>query len=245
MPVKIDIIILSYAKTEELKQTTFNCIESLASSEDVREIVFETLVIESNKQMQLYQYPGTKTIYPDTAFGYNRYMNIGIGMTHNFYVCLCNNDLIFHHGWASEILKTFHRYPKIESANPYSELFNYDTRIRNGDNVILRDKNLNVNGILMGWCIFVKRSIFDKIGLLDEQFTFWYADNDYDMTLRKHRIKHALVKSSSVTHLACQSHDLLLDRKEELTTGQEAIFKNKWRKKSLINKIKWLFRYEG
>jgi GT2 family glycosyltransferase len=237
MPVKIDIIILSYAKTDELRQTTLNCVESLASSEDPREIVFETLVIESNKQMQPYQYPGTKTIYPDTGFGYNKYLNIGIGITNNQYVCLCNNDLIFHPGWASEILKTFKAYPRIESANPYSELFEYDAKIRNGENVILRDKNLDTGGILQGWCIFVKRSLFEKIGLLDEQFTFWYADNDYDMTLRKHGIKHALVKSSLVTHLACQSHDLLLEKKEELTTGQQIIFNKKWQKDSFLKKI--------
>ena len=105
--MNIDIIILSYAKTDELKQITLDCVESLLSSEKSGNIVFEALVIESNKKMSPYQYPGTKTIYPDEVFGYNKYMNIGINMTHNAYVCMCNNDLIFHEGWATEILKAF------------------------------------------------------------------------------------------------------------------------------------------
>jgi GT2 family glycosyltransferase len=242
MPFNIDIIILSYAKTDELKQTTLNCIESLLISEPTEKIIFKTLVIESNKDLQPYQYPDTKTIYPDAPFGYNRYMNIGIGATNNPYVCLCNNDLIFHFNWASELIAAFNKYPVLESANPYCATIDYDEKIKKGGNVIRRDKNLKVNGILMGWCIFVKRSIFNKIGLLDEQFTFWYADNDYDMTLRKHGIKHALVKSSLVSHLSCQSHDMLLDKKEELTVGQWSVFQKKWQKKSILKKMAKLLR---
>jgi GT2 family glycosyltransferase len=235
--MNIDIIILSYAKTDELRQTTLNCIESLLASENPEEIIFETLVIESNKQMQPYQYPGTKTIYPVTAFGYNKYLNIGISLTSNSYVCLCNNDLIFHPNWASEILKAFIEYPKITSANPFSPNFGYHEKIINGENVIRRDKTLDINGVLTGWCIFVKRSVLTKIGPLDERFVFWYADNDYDHTLRKYGIKHALVKSSLVTHLACQSHDLLSDKKDELTTGQWGVFNDKWNRKSLLRKF--------
>jgi len=242
MPVKIDIIILSYAKNSKLKQITLDCINSLIASEDPEKIIFEPLVIESNKEMRPNQYPGTKTIYPDVAFGYNRYMNIGVKMTNNLYVCLCNNDLIFHPNWATEILKAFSQYPVLSSANPYSENFDYDVLIKNGDNVIRRDKTLKINGVLTGWCIFVKRSVFKKIGAFDERFVFWYADNDYDLTLRKYRIKHALVKSSLVTHLFCQSHNLLLDKKEELTIGQRHIFEEKWHKKKILKSALLLIR---
>jgi GT2 family glycosyltransferase len=241
VPVKIDIIILSYAKTEALKQITLDCVDSLFRSENTKNIFFDTLVIESNRAMKPYQYPGTKTIYPDVAFGYNRYLNIGIKATNNPFVCLCNNDLVFHQDWATELLKAFRQYPVLSSANPYSQNFDYDIRIKEGANVIRRDKTMDMNGVLTGWCIFAKRSIFKKIGLFDEQFTFWYADNDYDQTLRKHGLKHALVKSSLVTHLFCQSHDLLLDKLEELTTGQRAIFDKKWHQpsfaKTLVKKI--------
>lgn len=236
MAIKIDIIVLSYAKTDELKQTTLNCIESLLASENAEDIIFEPLVIESNKTMDPYQYPGSKTIYPDAAFGYNKYMNIGIEMTNNIYVCLCNNDLIFHKNWASEILNAFDEHPELESANPYCDNFNYDERIINGNNIMRRDENLDINGILTGWCIFVKRRLFNKIGMLDEQFVFWYADNDYDLTLQRYEVKHALVKTSVVTHLACLSHDLLSEKKDELTTGQRAIFEQKWHKKSFLKK---------
>ncbi len=240
--LNIDIIILSYAKDDKLKDLTLHTVDTLLKSEDSRTIRFEVLVIESNKNLMPYEYPGTKTMYPETDFGFNKYMNIGIKATTSEFVCLCNNDLIFHKGWATEILKAFKQYKVLESANPYCPNFDYNKRIQDGINVIRRDKTLDINGVLTGWCIFVKRSIFKKIGFLDEQFTFWYADNDYDLTLRKYGIKHALVKSSLVTHVACQSHDLLSDKKEELTIGQRAIFEKKWQKRNILRKVLSIFK---
>jgi GT2 family glycosyltransferase len=237
MPVKIDIIILSYAKTESLKQITLQGIESLFLSEDPDHIQFETLVIESNKELFPYQYPNTRTIYPDEKFGFNRYLNIGITQTFNDYVCLCNNDLIYHQHWATEILKAMRENPGIKSANPYCDSFSYDQSIKEGVDIIFRHQNLKVHGSLTGWCLFIKREIFNKIGLLDEQFEFWYADNDYDFTLRKHRLKHALIKRSRVTHLANQSHDTLMDKKEKMTIGQREKFEKKWIKISPIKKL--------
>lgn len=235
--IKVDIIILSYAKNAALQQMTRDGIESLFLSEDPAEIAFEVLVIESNKSLAPYQYPQTRTIYPEVEFGFNRYLNIGIAQTANAYVCLCNNDLIFHQHWASEMIKAMTENPAIQSANPYCELFNYHESILNGPDVIFRHQTMQINGVLTGWCIFVKRSVFETIGLLDEQFGFWYADNDYDFTLRKYRLGHALVKKSRVTHLVSQSHDTLADKKEEMTTGQKEKFEKKWLRKSLLQRF--------
>jgi len=233
----IDVIILSNAKNDELKTITLDCIRSLADSENEDEINFKTLVIESNREMKPYQYPGTQTIYPEATFGYNRYLNIGINLTSSDYVCLCNNDLIFHKGWASELIKVFRQYPQIGSANPFCPLFGYHEKIINGENVMWRRNTMDINGVVTGWCIFVKREILNKIGPLDERFTFWYADNDYDQTLRKNKVDHVLVKSSVVTHLGSKSHDLLEKRKEELTTGQWTVYADKWHKKKPLEKF--------
>ena len=53
----------------------------------------------------------------------------------------------------------------------------------------------------MGWCIVANREVFPKIGFLDEMFDFYYADNDYAMTLKYNNVKHALVCNSHVNHL--------------------------------------------
>ena len=127
--IEIDIIILSYAKNGMLKQLTEQTISTLLVSEDPAQIHFNIIVIESNKNLAPFQFENTKTIYPKEKFNFNKYLNIGISLTSKKYTCLCNNDLIFHKNWASEILKEFARYPTLLSANPYCERFDYDSRI--------------------------------------------------------------------------------------------------------------------
>ena len=224
MPVKIDVIILSYAKTEELKQMTIEGIESLFLSEDPNEIQFEVLVIESNKGLSPYQFPNSTTIYPDESFGYNKYMNIGIRSTSNNFICLCNNDLIYHKHWATEILKAMAQDADLLSASPYDSVYH------KGENFKENQPPLEgYMGVLVGWCIFVKREIFNTIGMLDENLIFWYCDADFCQLLMKHKVKNCLISSSFVTHLGSSSLKTV-DKKENdrLTQIPRFYYSYKW-----------------
>ncbi|HWD90012.1 MAG TPA: glycosyltransferase [Mucilaginibacter sp.] len=200
MPIRIDIIILSYAKNDALREVTEQTIQSLLDSEDPDKIAFDILVIESNKDIKPYPFPGTRTIYPDTKFGYNKYMNIGIRATHNEFVCLCNNDLIFQKNWAGEILKAMENDAALLSASPYCPNFHEKEGFEPTGPPVE-----GYFGVLGGWCIFVKRKVFDIIGLLDEKLVFWYCDADYWQTLVKYNVKNCLIPTSVVVHLRSQS----------------------------------------
>ncbi len=198
--VHIDIVILSFAKTEQLKQTTLDSIKTLLDSEDSQQISFEILVIESNKNLKPYQYSNTKTIYPDVEFGYNKYLNIGINLTSNKYICFCNNDLVYHKNWAGQIIAAMENDQAMLSAGPYCPTFHKNEGFdENGPPL------QGYFGVLGGWCIFVKREVFNTIGLFDEKLVFWYSDADYCQTLIKYQVKHCLVPLSKVTHLGSES----------------------------------------
>lgn len=51
----------------------------------------------------------------------------------------------------------------------------------------------------------IEKKAIRKIGCLDEKFDFYYADNDYAMTLLKYNILHALVTKARAKHLEGQS----------------------------------------
>ena len=79
--------------------------------------------------------------------------------------------------------------------------------------------------------ILVHKSVIEKIGGFDEQFTFWYQDNDYANSLIQNGIKHALITNSKVTHLLSRSHGLIeQEKKYEMTDGLGVKFMNKWMK---------------
>ena len=196
-PIKIDVIFLSYSKNEYLKNLTAQSIDTLIKSENSEKIQFNIIVIESNKAQASYQFENSRTIYPEEKFGFHKYLNIGIKATSNSYICLCNNDLIFHKGWASAILSEMQKDKSILSVSPFCPV----THTRSG---FIKDSGLieGYETLFSGWCFFVKRSIFEIIGLLDEKFIFWYADHDYLRTLQKFGVKNYLHTSSFVTHIS-------------------------------------------
>lgn len=225
----VDIVILSNAKDNHYKNITKKCIESLIESEKSEEINFCIVVVETNKITEPYKFHNTITIFPEEEFGYHKYLNIGIKATKSPYVCLCNNDLIFHQGWATEILRLMNLNSNIDSVNPFCDLFHSKLPFDYSKDFIEATKKNIFEGILTGWCIFTKRTLFAKIGLLDEQFVFWYADRDYGMTLLKNNVRHVLANKSKVTHLANISHSLMKnDIFDFYTREQQLVFFKKW-----------------
>ncbi len=222
--ITIDVIILSYAKNEELKGLTEQTIKTLIASED--EIKFNIVVIESEKKMKPEQYNNTLTIYPKSKFGFNKYLNIGLANTNADYVCFSNNDVIFTKGWASEILKVIQDDSNALSASPICPIFHpqHGFNVNSGNYYGWR-----VGREVAGWFIFLRRKLLDIIGPLDEKIIFWYADNDYANLLKKFNINHVLV-SSSIVHHRVESTLLSLDNAEQKknTEGGFIYYDYKW-----------------
>ncbi len=224
--MNVDVIIISFSKNDEFKKMTENAILSLNSSE--KSISFNIIVIESNKEVTFNNFTNVKTVHPTVPFGYHTYLNIGISMGNSEYVCLCNNDLIFKPGWASTIISAMKSDPTLLSASPYSTIPHKSIFKLESNKSI--DYGYSIRRHISGWCIFQKRSIYDRIGKLDERFVFWYADNDYAETLKRKRIKHALIRNSVVEHI--ESKTLKSEDEKtrlKLTRAQAKVFENKWK----------------
>jgi GT2 family glycosyltransferase len=239
--IKIDIIILSNGKNEQLKMLTAQTIQSLHQSENPDHISFNPIVIESNSNLDPYQYEDAKTIYPAEKFGFHKYLNIGINITESKYICFCNNDLIFHNGWASAILLAANENPTIACFSTYCPKFHQDKN----ENI---PNNINFgyqNGIhFTGWCFMVKREILHQIGLFDEKFIFWYADDDFRLTLEKHKQKNALIKNAEVTHLGSET---LNNEKSNiqfaLQYSANAYYQYKWKHQNRLLYLLQLLKY--
>jgi GT2 family glycosyltransferase len=229
--VKIDVIILSYAATETLQNLTENAVASLHASEDPTLIGFNIVVIESAKHLKDYQYPGTQTLYPKEPFGYHRYMNLGMRATNSDYICLCNNDLLFHKGWATAMITAFDENSTLVSASPYCSFHHQEEGYRSNSGIHYGYK---VRGEVAGWCLFFKRSILPIIGgQLDPQFKFWYADNDYAKTLEQKGLVHGLVTESIVDHLESQTlQSKSATEQRKLTSGERFYYEYKWEGRS-------------
>lgn len=208
--MKVDVVILSAIKTRNL---TLQSIETLKKSEDL--IEFNIIVIEESD----FYYEGVNNLKIDEPFNYNKFMNIGAKTSNNEYIVFCNNDLIFHKGWFTELLKY-----NLDCMSPRSmrdfRQWNYTAPIITG---------YQVGSIFSGWCFVLKRTIWEQIGGLDEDFKFWYADNATIEQLRKINVVPNLITESYVEHVGSQT--LIqepMDVQKHLTGEQSKIFYNKY-----------------
>lgn len=238
MPIKIDIIILSFAKNEALKNLTIQTIDTVLASEDANEIVFNVLVIESNKALQPFQFENSTTIYPEEEFGFNKYLNIGINATNNNYICLCNNDLIFHKGWATELLKT------VADVNYKHLVLSPFDDAQHRNFTTLTEPTEGYFEYFAGYCFFTNRETLKLTGPLDEKINFWYADMDFLELMDHHHIKHYLVPRSKVSHLTSMvTRDFSDMEKLKYTYYPSIYYRLKWKDKSRLLYVKRMLFY--
>lgn len=210
----IDIIILSYGKTQPLIELTQRTIDSVHASET--DIKFNVLVIEQEKGVV---YANCKNVHVSEPFNYNRFMNIGLGLTTNKYVALCNNDLVFEKGWATELIARIYGHnilgQDVLSGSPYCPK-SFDRTVYRGGEFVNIGTNLHHH--IAGWCIMLNRDILKTIGKLDEDFPFWFADNAFSEQLKAHGLLHVRANKSIVTHLGSSTLNTM-PNKDALTTG--------------------------
>lgn len=217
----IDVIFISDAKDAYFKALTTSAIKSLLKSEDPQKINFNIYVVESNPVVV---YDNAITMRPTKPFGYNKFCNYGISRSSSEYLALCNNDISFEKGWASNIIKVMEEDPAVLSAGSVCPEIH-----QHGKFDIEYEEGYSTRDYVTGWMIFQKRKLYDIIGLLDEDFIFWYSDDYYAAQLIHNNIKHVRVNTSIVHHhensvgeTANSINDI-----DELTYGQRKLYESK------------------
>lgn len=197
----LDIIILSKTSDQAHFDMVKRCVDSYLADGDP--IINSIIIMESNKKFDssVWQQvsPKIKTIIPPYKFNYNQFLNIALDHCAADIICISNNDVIVKQGCLPIMCKFFDGLPKLMSASPVDrtwhnnsyELFPEDNKAYVGHETTKH---------LLGFCIFVRKTVFDTIGKFDERFHFYHQDNDYEMCLRKHNFAHALMTHCHIEH---------------------------------------------
>ena len=221
----IDVIILSYAKDELIFKMNNNCINSINNSTTNHQ--FNIILVETDVTKNYeYSHTNVKVIQPNEEFNYNKFLNIGLKYCTNEWVLISNNDTIYHKHFIDHMLNANVFDDNLLSMSPMDDnWFRHNIFNKNIDT----HYGYNVSYEITGWSIFFNKLVLEKIGYFDEDFNFWYQDDDYSKNLILHKIKHALITKSKVTHLGSKSHKFIKDNKyEQMTNGAKLKFKNKW-----------------
>ena len=213
---RIDIVFVTNSKNGPLWLMTRNAIRTAKLNAGMK--VGKVVVVE--ECLTARPQPGTKMLYYDFEFNYNKCLNLGFSVCNSKYVAFCNNDLSFRDNWAKNAIAA--GYLSVSPSHKHT--FN---------GVI---EGYEIGKHVLGWCIIVDRSVMERIGGFDTPVKFWYSDNVYAEQLKSAGIKHALVGNSVVRHLESQSLRKVVAGKLRINMqkGQYKLFEQ-YKKENYVN----------
>jgi O-antigen biosynthesis protein len=168
--VKYSIVIPTYNHCDDLLKP---CIDSVFKNTHMHDI--EIIVVANGCTDNTRDYINTidnvSLLWFDEPIGYTRAVNEGIKVSKGEYVLLLNNDVQILDYW-----------PKNQWLEKLTEPFLINDKVAVTGTVQYHEPAINKD-FLIFFCVLIKRTVFDKIGLLDEIFSPGYGE-DIDFCIR-------------------------------------------------------------
>jgi GT2 family glycosyltransferase len=201
----VDVIILSLVTNDDSFKKTQKCIDSYIDTAD--ELIRKIYVVESNENFSgNYNQKKVEVIKPGGEFNYNKFYNIALEKCTAQYVMGPNNDIEIQPNCLQTIVKEFEQNKELSSICPIDRDWHRHTTMYLPNNEKLYygyEVSLHMFG-----CVFCcRRSVFEKIGYLDEAFYFFYQDNDYAMCLERNNLLHGVHTGARVKHISGFSNE--------------------------------------
>lgn len=234
------IILLTHNKLEYTKL----CIESIRKFTPKKQ--YEIIVIDNQSDDGTVEYlksqSDIKTIYNDYNAGFPKGCNQGIKIAKGESILLLNNDTIVTPNWLNQLDKALYSNDKIGAVsaisnscsngqsikvnyNSIEEMINFSSII----NIKKVEEQYELRQHLVGYCYLVKKSVIDKVGLLDEIFTPGnFEDNDISYRIISSGYDLLLCKNVFIHHFGSISFNSTNKNYVDLLTKNRKVFSNKW-----------------
>ena len=233
------IIILTFNKLEY----TQKCIESIRKYTSKGS--YEIIVVDNNStdgtKEWLNEQEDIKVIFNSDNLGFPIGCNQGVKIAKGSEILFLNNDVIVTPNWLEKMLDTLYSSSKIGAVGPitnsaFGQEIEVDYKSEDEiNNFALRiaERNLQNNTEkkikLVGFCLLLKRSILDEVGLLDEFFSPGNCEDD-DLSLRIIKAGYELVlcKNVFMHHFGSISFQSDVEKSNNILKTNKEKFKQKW-----------------
>lgn len=215
---KIDILLPVFNSIQE----TIQCIESIIKNTPKDKYVLHILNDGSTdslvkETLDSYASENIITYHQEENLGFTKNVNFGLKNTKNDVVIL-NSDTIVTLGWLEKLEQAAYKDDRIAAVNPFSnygqfssiptkfEGFNLGMDYQNVVELLALMDNIPDYievPCLVGFCMYFKREILNKVGLLDEEsFPRGYGEEtDWCGRARKQGYKLIVTPKSYVFHI--------------------------------------------
>lgn len=220
-------------------EDTKECLESLSKLNYAKRSI-EIIVVDNNSQDQTPQkirklFSHVKVIEQQKNLGYAKAVNISLSKASGQYILFTNNDIVLDRNYIKNMVSLAMSNPEISvigsmvylknpkgkigfnglRLNPYLGYHQYD--LKNLDQV--RECDLPPSG-----GFFVRRSLIDEIGSLDEGFFLYFEDVDF--CLRAKRAGYKIIFNSNAIAYHGQSKTAFRQNFHDIVSQG---YKSKWR----------------
>jgi GT2 family glycosyltransferase len=144
------------------------------------------------------KYPNTVTYrHTEDNSGWTKGINWGISQGSGEYVLIANCDLALPEQWFEKM--SAHFKEGVGAVGPISDMVSGRQAMAYSYGQSEDEVNL-----LIGFCILTKREVLDKVGLMDEEFT--YDHDDYDLSYRIRKDYRLIIaRDVFVKHFFCNT----------------------------------------
>ena len=214
--IRTSVVVLCY---NSLKETTQPCLESIIKNTPSGG--YELIVVDNASadgtatylQNFVAKHAGVRIQLNNTNKGYAGGNNDGINLAQGKYIVLLNNDTLVPSGWLDRLLRLLDDYPDIGLVGPVTNSAGNEQRIelcglneRNYEEIssgyISRQEGVWFTTEKLGFfCVAMRRTLVDEIGLLDEAFGIgMFEDDDYCIRAKQAGFALAVVEDCFVYH---------------------------------------------
>jgi hypothetical protein len=186
----------------------------------------ETIIVDNGSQdgsveLITESYPEVRLIRFDTNTGFSPAVNAGIRSARGEFIALLNNDTVAEPLWVEELVKALRRHPEVGSVGCKMRTFDDPAildgvgdayprgglpgRIGHGERDVGRfDEPRFILGACGGAAMY-RRSMFDDIGVFDDDYFAYVEDVDLALRAQSAGYKCLYVPTACVYHVGCGS----------------------------------------
>lgn len=233
------IIILTYNQIEYTKL----CIESIRKFTPKNK--YEIIIIDNNSTDGtvdwLKEQSDIKSVYNNKNLGFPKGCNQGIELAKGENILLLNNDVIVTPNWLYNLDKALWSQDNIGAVGPITNACSYyqqiDVDYKSIEEMFIFARKINKSKInswiyrakLVGFCMLIKKSVLDNVGVLDELFTPGnFEDDDLSFRMLEEGYKLLLCQDTFIHHFGSVSFKENRNKYTDIMDINRRKFETKW-----------------
>lgn len=235
------IVMPVYIYDYSLLHYTGNTIGSIHEHTNEDETPYEIVVVDNGSTIELKapsEYNCDKYIRNEKNLGVSKAWNQGIRVSQGEFICLMNNDLMVFDNWLPDMLSCLKHLDLVMATPMYGEPFaraveaqkKREAAHKLGDS--LKD---TFSDFIDFSCVLTRRSVFDKLGLFDEEMFNYASDSDFLKRMDDAGMNYASTKLVPTFHIIGATTTGMPENPEQMNEDKRAYEEKRGKEVSVVN----------